>query len=162
MVEHTFLPVWSPESEVLILGTIPSPKSRENGFYYGHPQNRFWRVVAGVLGEPVPEGNAAKEQFCLRRHIALWDVLAACEIEGAADATIRRPRANDIAGLLQKTRVRAVFTTGAKAHALYQRHCLPQTGVEDIPLPSTSPANARFTLERLIAAYRPLGEALEG
>ena len=113
-----------------------------------------------MLGEPVPEGNAAKEQFCLRRHIALWDVLAACEIEGAADATIRRPRANDIAGLLQKTRVRTVFTTGAKAHALYQRHCLPQTGVEDIPLPSTSPANARFTLERLIAAYRPLGEAL--
>ena len=74
LVEHTFLPVWSPESEVLILGTIPSPKSRENGFYYGHPQNRFWRVVAGVLGEPVPEGNAAKEQLCLRRHIALWDL----------------------------------------------------------------------------------------
>ncbi|MCI5801521.1 MAG: DNA-deoxyinosine glycosylase [Oscillospiraceae bacterium] len=154
MVFHAFPPVWDPNSRVLILGTMPSPRSRENGFYYTHPQNRFWPVLSSVLGEPLPQNNEERRALALRRGVALWDVLASCEIRGADDGSISRPQPNDIAGLLARTGIRAVFTTGTKAAALYRRHCLPHTGREAVPLPSTSPANCRwYTRQRLEEVY---------
>lgn len=143
-VFHTFPPVYDCRSRVLILGTMPSPRSRENGFYYTHPQNRFWPVLSSILGEPLPQNNEERRLLALRHGVALWDVLASCEIHGADDSSIAAPRANDIAGLLRKTSVRAVFTTGAKAAALYRKYCFPSTGTEAVPLPSTSPANCRW------------------
>lgn len=153
-VFHTLPPVYNSCSRVLILGTMPSPRSRENGFYYTHPQNRFWPVLSSVLREPLPQSNEERRQLALRRGVALWDVLSSCEICGADDSSIAAPRVNDIAGLLRKTGIRAVFTTGTRAAALYRKHCLPSTGIEAIPLPSTSPANCRwYTRQRLEEAY---------
>ncbi len=151
-------PLFDGESRVLILGTMPSPKSREAAFYYAHPQNRFWRVLAEILGEEWPETVEEREALCHRRHIALWDVLASCEIEGAADSTIRAPMPNDVAGLLKQAPVRAVFTTGTTATKLYEKLLtgLPRA----IPLPSTSPANCRVRLEELVERYRAILEYL--
>lgn len=160
-VYHTLLPLYDAHSRVLVLGTMPSPKSREAGFYYAHPQNRFWRVLAAVLDEPFPETTEARREVCLRHGIALWDVLRTCEIEGASDAAIRDPEPNDIAWLLGQTDIRAIFATGAKAAELYQKLIFPRTGVPVRRLPSTSPANAAFTLPRLTEAYRAIREALE-
>lgn len=159
-VYHTFGPLYDAQSEVLILGSIPSPKSREIGFFYGHPQNRFWPVLAAVLGEKTPETVTEKREMALRRHIALWDVLASCRIEGASDAAIRDPVPNDIAGLLVKTKVRAIFCTGATAHRLYTKLCQPQTGLPAVRLPSTSPANAAWSRARLEEAYAVIAQAL--
>jgi G:T/U mismatch-specific DNA glycosylase len=153
-IEHTIPPVYDENSRILILGTMPSPKSREFGFYYSHPQNRFWRVVSALYGEPLPMSIEDKTSFALRHHIALWDVLKSCRIEGADDGSIRDPVPNDIAGLLQKTKIRQVFTTGTKAVALYRRFCAKTAGPA-LALPSTSPANCRhYDFERLVEAYQ--------
>ena len=159
---HPIAPVWNAGSRVLILGTMPSPKSREQGFYYAHPQNRFWRVMAALLGEPVPQGTQERRNFALRSGIALWDVLASCEICGAADSSIRNPVPNDIAALLAKTDIQAVFTTGAAAFRLYQKMCLPQTHLPAAALPSTSPANCRMSFETLCSAYQIILPFLRG
>lgn len=151
-------PLFDGESRVLILGTMPSPKSREAAFYYAHPQNRFWRVLAEILGEGWPPAAEERAALCHRRHIALWDVLASCEIEGAADSTIRDPEPNDIAGLLKRAPIRAVFTTGVTAAKLYQK-LLPDLP-RAIPLPSTSPANCRVRFEELVEQYRVILEYL--
>lgn len=156
-IVHPLEPVYDENSRVLVLGTMPSPKSREYGFYYSHPQNRFWRVVSELYHAPLPQTNEEKTQLLLQNHIALWDVLKSCRIEGADDASIRDPVANDIAGLLAQTNIRAVFTTGTKAAALYRRLCRKQTAINAVALPSTSPANCRhYTYERLLDAYRIL------
>lgn len=157
LIVHPLKPVYDENSRALVLGTMPSPKSREYGFYYSHPQNRFWRVVSDLYAAPLPRTNEEKTAFLLRHRIALWDVLKSCRINGADDASIRDPVPNDIAGLLAKTNIRAVFTTGTKAAALYRRLCRKQTGVDAIALPSTSPANCRFySYEKLLDAYRVL------
>ncbi len=156
IVFHAFEPFYREDSEVLILGTMPSPKSVENGFYYGHPQNRFWSVLAAVLEEPLPVTRAEREALLARHRIALWDVLASCEITGAADGSIRAPVPNDIASLLQKTRITRIFTTGKTAERLYARHCLSQTGIPSVCLPSPSPANCAVGMDALVAAYRAL------
>jgi len=154
-VEHTLKPIYNTDSKILILGTMPSPKSREYGFYYSHPQNRFWRIVSDLYGQQLPESNEEKTDFLLRNHIALWDVLKSCRIDGADDASIKDPIANDIAALLEQTNIRVVFTSGTKAFTLYKRFCLESSGVPAIALPSTSPANCRhYDYERLKAAYR--------
>ena len=114
-VVHPLAPVFDKDSRVLILGTMPSPKSRETGFYYGHPQNRFWRVMAQLLDEPFPASREERLALALRRHFALWDVLASCEIRGADDGSIRAPEANDLSAVLDRAPIRAVFTTGTKA-----------------------------------------------
>ncbi|MGX8700010.1 DNA-deoxyinosine glycosylase [Caproiciproducens sp.] len=154
-VEHIFGPVYDENSRILILGTIPSPKSREYGFYYSHPQNRFWRIVSDLYGQKLPESNAEKTEFLLRNRIALWDVLKSCKISGADDGSIRDPVANDIGSFLKETDIRAVFTTGTKAAALYRRFCEKSAGRSAIALPSTSPANCRhYSYESLREAYR--------
>jgi TDG/mug DNA glycosylase family protein len=156
-IVHPLSPVWDEKSRVLVLGTMPSPKSREAGFYYSHPQNRFWPILAELYGEALPHTNEEKKALALRRGIALWDVLQSCRIKGADDASIRDPVPNDIAGLLTRTQITAVFTTGAKAASLYRRFCLPQTGLEAVALPSTSPANCRnWSYETLLEAWRIL------
>ncbi|MBS6859333.1 MAG: DNA-deoxyinosine glycosylase [Clostridiales bacterium] len=140
-VIHPLAPVFDERSRVLILGTMPSPKSRETGFYYGHPQNRFWRVMAELLDEPFPASREERLALALRRHFALWDVLASCVIRGADDGSIREPEANDLSAVLSAAPIEAIFTTGTKAAALYRKLCLPKTGMEAIALPSTSAAN---------------------
>ena len=159
-VEHT-IPVFCPKgSRILILGTIPSPKSRAFGFYYGHPQNRFWRVLADVLEEDIPETNDEKKAFLLRNHIGLWDVLASCEINGASDSSIKNPVPNDFTEILSRGEIQSIYTTGRKATDLYKRYCYPDTQVEAIMLPSTSPANCRVSFEALKEAYRVIRGSL--
>lgn len=158
---HSIEPVFDTESRVLILGTMPSPKSREVQFYYGHPQNRFWRVLAAVLGEEVPQSVPEKKAMLLRHRIALWDVLAECEITGASDSSIRNPVANDLSVILDHVPVQAVFTTGATAWKLYTRLQKPHTGIEAVRLPSTSPANCAVKMEALTEAYKAILPWLE-
>lgn len=161
-VFHTLDPVFDRLSRVLILGSIPSPKSREAGFYYGHPRNRFWPVLGAVLGEEIPISAKGKRALLLRRQIALWDVLQSCEIKGASDGSIREPLPNNLSLILGQAEIRAVFTTGGKAAALYRRLCQPQTGIEAIPLPSTSPANCACPFEALCERYRAILPYLAG
>lgn len=156
-VTHEIQPVFDSRSRVLLLGTMPSPASREQGFYYGHPQNRFWRVLAAIFDEPVPRTIEEKRDMLLRHHIALWDVLASCEIEGASDASIRDAQPNDLARIFDAAEIRAVFTTGTKAGELYRKLIEPTLGVPCTTLPSTSPANAKMKLADLVGAY---GKAL--
>lgn len=151
---HSIPPVFSAGSHTLLLGTMPSPKSREACFYYAHPQNRFWRVLSAVYNEPTPTENDARAALILRHGLALWDVLASCEIVGASDASIRDPIANDVVSLLSQTAVSRVLTTGATAARLYTQLLFPKTGMACIALPSTSAANARMTLPALTQAYR--------
>lgn len=159
-VTHNFPPLFAPDSRALILGSIPSPKSREQAFFYGHPQNRFWPVLAAVLGEPAPVTVEDKRALALRHHIAMWDTLASCEIRGASDTSIRNPVANDLNWLIRQTAVQHVFCTGATSFKYYNKLCLPQTGIEAICLPSTSPANAAWNRERLIQAYQVIAQAV--
>ena len=156
-VTHEIQPVFDSRSRVLLLGTMPSPASREQGFYYGHPQNRFWRVLAAIFDEPAPRTIEEKRDMLLRHHIALWDVLASCEIEGASDASIRDAQPNDLARLFDAADIRAVFATGTKAGELYRKLIEPTLGVPCTTLPSTSPANAKMKLADLVDAY---GKAL--
>lgn len=161
-IVHPLEPVCDENSRVLVLGTMPSPKSREYGFYYSHPQNRFWRIVADLYGLPLPKTNEEKRAVLSSCRIALWDVLKSCMIEGADDGSIREPVPNDIAALLAHTGIHTVFTTGTKAAALYRRLCLKQTGMPAVELPSTSPANCRFySYEKLLQTYRILRKAAQ-
>lgn len=156
IVEHEFGAFYDKNSRVLILGTIPSPKSREQGFYYGHPQNRFWRVLSDILEEEFPETVEERKALLSRNRIALWDVLESCEIKGASDTSIKAPKANDMNIILKFSDIKAVFTTGAKATELYRRLCYPECGVASMRLPSTSPANCGCKYETLIEEYRKI------
>ncbi len=158
-VTHTFEPVYDGNSEILVLGTFPSVKSRESAFYYGHPQNRFWKVLAGLTGEEVPGSIAEKKTLLLKHRIAIWDVIRSCDIEGSSDSSIRSVEANDIAGLLRASRIREIYGNGDKACQLYNRFCREQTGKEIHRLPSTSPANAAFSLGRLLECWSVILDA---
>ena len=160
-VFHELPPVFDKESRILVLGTIPSPKSREQGFYYGHPRNRFWKMMALVFEEPMPETVEERRTMALRNHVAIWDVLASCTIRGAEDASIRDVVPNDIRLILSQADIRAVFTTGAKAAALYRKYCEPVCSMPCISLPSTSPANCRMKDEELLQYYRQLRQYTE-
>lgn len=152
----SFAPVYGPGSRALILGTWPSPKSRELGFYYGHPQNRFWPTMAAITGEPLParEDIAAKKALILGHGLALWDTLESCTIVGASDASIRDVVPNDIAGLLRQVPIQAVFCNGATAYRVYCKYAQPLTGLVAVRLPSTSPANASVRPEELLRQWR--------
>lgn len=152
-VKHEFGPFYDKNSKVLILGTIPSPKSREMGFYYGHPRNRFWMIMSELLGEPFPNDVRTRRAMMRKHGIALWDVLASCSISGAEDASIRDGIPNDMNVILQEADIKAVFTTGKKAQKLYEKLCYPKCGAVSICLPSTSPANCACSYEKLKEAY---------
>ncbi len=153
MTVHPIPPVCDAASEVLILGSFPSVRSREEGFFYGHPQNRFWKVLAAVCGREIPLTIPEKKAFLLSEKIALWDVIASCEIEGSADSTIRHAAPNDLSLILDAAPIRAIFVNGRTAEAYYRRFSEPKTGRKAICLPSTSPANAAWTSERLTEAW---------
>ena len=153
LVEHTLPPIYDENSRVLILGTMPSPKSREDGFYYGHPQNRFWKVLADLFNEKSLITKEEKMMFLHRHHLALWDVLKSCEIEGADDSSIKQPVPNDLDIILKEAKIEAIFTTGKKATDLYMKYIYPKTNLPAIGLPSTSPANRRISYEQLKESY---------
>lgn len=160
---HTIEPIYDEASRVLILGTMPSPKSREIGFYYGHPQNRFWRVMASLFSCEVPNTNKERIALLKEYRIALWDVLASCDIAGADDGSIKNPVPNDLSRILCTADIQAIFTTGTKAHTLYNRLCREKTGIEAISLPSTSPANCRYyTFDQLVERYKVIKDYLRG
>lgn len=148
-VRHTFEPVYDENSRILILGSFPSVKSRENDFYYGHPQNRFWRLMARLLGEPLPNTIEEKKTMLLRHRIAIWDVIAACDIKGSSDSSIRNVTPADLNRVLQAADIEKIIANGSTAFSLYKKYCEAQTGREAVKCPSTSPANAVFTLDRL-------------
>ena len=152
-VAHPFDPVVSPESRVLILGSFPSVKSREQGFYYGHPQNRFWRVLSELFHEPLPPTIEAKRDLVLRHSLALWDVIASCDITGSSDASVKNAVPVDIARVMEAADIQTVICNGALSGKLYARFLQPLTGIEALVLPSTSPANAAWTLSRLVDAW---------
>ncbi len=153
-VNHSIPPVFTKDSKVLILGSIPSPKSREIGFFYGHPRNRFWHVLAEIFATEIPQTTEEKSDFLIRHQIALWDVLASCEIAGASDQSIRNPIPNPIEDILSESDIRAIFTTGKKAYELYQRYCFPLTMRKALSLFSPSPANCRISFEQICDNYR--------
>lgn len=153
VVEHTLQPIYDQNANVLILGTMPSPKSREVGFYYGHPQNRFWKVLADIFHEKPLLTIEEKIDFLHRHHLALWDVLKSCDIQGAEDASIKNPIPNDLTTILKEANIQAIFTTGKKATDLYMKYIYPNTNIPAIGLPSTSPANRRISYEQLKEEY---------
>lgn len=150
---HTISPVYDKNSKILILGSFPSVKSRETQFFYGHKQNRFWRVLALLLNENIPETTVEKKQLLLQNKIALWDVVKSCTISGSSDSTIKNVVPNDIGQILRTSDISQIFTNGGTADKLYKKHIYPYTGRTALKLPSTSPANASFTLERLLTEW---------
>ena len=155
---HPIPPTWNSDSRILILGSFPSVKSREMGYFYGHPQNRFWKVLAGIFGEETPQTVEERRAFLLRNRIAAWDVLASCRITGSSDSSIRDAVPNDIRPILESAEIRQICCNGCKSHQIYRKYMEPQTGRSAVCLPSTSPANAAWSLERLIQAW---GEELK-
>lgn len=159
LVLHPFGPLFNENSRVLILGSFPSVKSREQQFFYGHPKNRFWPVLAALTGEPVPASVEEKKKLALQNGIALWDVIASCEIVGSADSSIRNAKPNDIIPILKASGIRKIFTNGKTADALYMRYIFKTTGIQSVCLPSTSPANAAWNMERLLSAWQVILQA---
>lgn len=151
--QHTFGPLWQEDSRILILGSFPSVKSREQGFYYGHPQNRFWKLMALLLEEDIPQTIPEKKAMLLAHHIALWDVIESCEITGSSDSSIRDVRVNELGRVVKGSSIGHVFANGGKAFALYEKYGKAMTGLPAVRLPSTSPANAAFSLERLACEW---------
>lgn len=154
MLSHPIEPVFDKNSKILILGSFPSVKSREAGFFYGHPQNRFWKVVSAVCRCETPQSIDEKCKFLLDNQIAVWDVIKSCDITGSSDSSIKNVVANDLNVILAKADIKKIFVNGKKAEELYKKYIEPITGRKAICLPSTSSANAAWNLERLIAAWR--------
>ena len=150
---HNISPVYDKNSRILILGSFPSVKSREAEFFYAHPQNRFWKVTAAVFGCDIPQTTEEKKSFLLANRIALWDVTASCEIKGSSDSSITSVVPNDISVILKNADISAIFCNGGKSFELYNRYIFPKTERKAVKLPSTSPANAAFGLEKLIAEW---------
>ena len=155
-IEHPITPVYNENSKILILGSFPSVKSREQGFFYGHPQNRFWKVVAAVHDCAVPVTVEEKRAFLLEHGIAVWDVIQSCEIVGSSDSSIKDAVANDLRVILDAADIRQIFVNGKKAEELYKKYIAPKIGRDAVCLPSTSPANAAWSVERLVAEWRKI------
>ena len=153
---HPIPPTWDETSRILILGSFPSVKSREMAYFYGHPQNRYWRVLSALFDEQFPETVEERHSFLLRHHIAAWDVIASCTITGSADSSIRDVVVNDLSPILSGAPIRQIFVNGKKADALYRKYLLPQVGREAVCLPSTSPANAAWTMEKLLPVWQQI------
>ena len=157
--KHEFAPVYDKNSKVLILGTFPSVKSREMQFYYGHPQNRFWKLLAMLTGWPVP-GTIPEKKEMLLNGIAVWDVIQSCEIIGSSDSSIRNVVSNDLSQVLAGSSVTRIYANGKTAEKLYNKYVKDQTGMEVMGLPSTSPANAAYSLERLAQSWSQILEVV--
>ena len=153
MIEHPFPPLFDGNSEILILGSFPSVKSREQMFFYGHPQNRFWRVVSAVFGCDLPETIEQKRRFLLSNNIALWDVIASCEIVGSSDSSIKNVTANDLSEILNNADIKQIYVNGKTAEKYFNKYTKGKINREAVCLPSTSPANAAWSVERLIDAW---------
>lgn len=154
MPVHPIAPVFDKDSKVLILGSFPSVKSREEGFFYGHPQNRFWKVTSRVFGDELPVTIDEKKAFLIRNHIALWDVIGSCEIDGSSDSSIRNVTVNDLSVILDNADIRAIFLNGKKAEQYYLKYLFPVLRRDAVCLPSTSPANAAWNLDKLADAWK--------
>ena len=153
MIVHPFPPLYDENSQILILGSFPSVKSREAMFFYGHPQNRFWKVASRIFGAPVPETIDEKKKFLLSNKIALWDVIASCEIKGSSDSSIKNAVPNDLSEILKKADIKHIFVNGKTAEKYYNKYTKDTVGKAAVCLPSTSPANAAWTVERLVKAW---------
>ena len=158
-LRHPLEPIFNEESKILLLGSFPSVKSREINFYYGHQQNRFWKVMAGVLNWKVPVTNEEKKEMLLSNHVAVWDVIASCSIVGSSDTSIKDVIVNDFSYILKNSKVKRIYVNGGKAYELYHKYAEKETDIKAIKLPSTSPANASWSLERLTKAW---SEAITG
>jgi hypoxanthine-DNA glycosylase len=153
---HRLPPVYDEHSRFLILGTMPSPKSRETGFYYGNPQNRMWKILETVFGDTPGSSIETKRRFLLDHQLAMWDVLAECDIEGAADSSIKNPVANNFTLVFEKAKIAVVYTTGNTAYKLYNSLCAEKYSIPCRLLPSPSPANCAVKFEKLVEAYSVL------
>ena len=156
MTIHPIPPVFDSDSKILILGSFPSVKSREAGFFYGHPQNRFWKVNAAIFHEEVPKTIEEKKAFLLRNHIAVWDVIKSCDIEGSSDSSIRNVSVNDLNIILSAADIRAIYVNGKTAYKYYLQYTEPLIQRPAVCLPSTSPANAAWNVERLVDAWKQI------
>lgn len=150
---HTFEPIYNQDSKILILGTFPSVKSREGHFYYHHPRNRFWNVLSSIIGVRKPETIEDKKNMLLQHRIALWDVIYSCDIKASSDSSIQNVVPNDIGKLLDCCNIETIYANGGKAYELYNRYCYKNTQKDIIKLPSTSPANASYSFERLVESW---------
>ena len=159
-VSHDFEPVFDENSKVLILGTFPSVKSRENQFYYGHPQNRFWKVIAGLTESEVPQTIEEKKKLLLEHGIAIWDVIESCDIIGSSDSSIKNVVPADIERVVANSKIQNIYANGGTAKKLYEKYSQKKTGREIIGLPSTSPANAAYSLERLLECWQEVKKGL--
>ena len=160
-INHIFQPVYNQKSKILILGTFPSVKSRENHFYYGHPQNRFWKLIAGLTKRELPADIEEKKKLLLENRIALWDVIQSCSITGSGDASIRDVVPNDFTEILRESEIEKIYANGNKAYELYMKYVYPHTKREIEKLPSTSPANAGYSLDRLEEKWKVILSELE-
>lgn len=159
MVMHPIAPIYDKHSTILILGSFPSVKSREEGFFYGHKQNRFWKVVSRVFEEEEPKTIEEKKALLLRKHIAVWDVIAGCDIEGSSDSTIKNVRPNDLSTILDNAQIKAIYVNGKTAEKYYKKYIEKSINIKAVCLPSTSPANAAWSIEKLLDTWRCIKEA---
>ena len=150
---HSFDPIYDENSKIMILGSFPSVKSREIDFYYGHKQNRYWKVLANIFGIPVPETPEEKRKMLIENNVAIWDVIHSCSIIGSSDSSIKDVVVNDFSEILENSQVETIYVNGGKAYDLYHKYAEKATGIKAIKLPSTSPANAAWSLERLCDAW---------
>ena len=153
-VVHPFRPLFDSDSKILVLGSFPSVKSRENEFFYGHPRNRFWAVIAAVYGEAVPETVEEKKDILARHGIALWDTVFSCDIAGSADSSIRNIVPTDLRPVIEGSAIERVYCNGTASFRMYQRYHEQALGIKAVRLPSTSPANAAWSLEKLTDHWR--------
>ena len=159
-VIHKIPPVYNKNSQILILGSFPSVKSREGRFFYHHKQNRFWKVLSTIVKDVLPETIEEKKDFLLKNHIAVWDVIASCDIEGSSDSSIKNAVPNDFSDILKAAPIRKIYTNGGTAYKLYHKYCEKVTGIKAMKLPSTSPANASYSLDRLISEWKVIADQI--
>lgn len=162
MIQHPIEPIYNENSRILILGSFPSVKSREEGFFYGHPQNRFWRVLAAIFQTEMPKSIEEKKNFLYNNKVAVWDVICSCDIIGSSDSSIKNVVPNDLRQILEQADIEQIYVNGKTAKQLYDKYIYPQIKREAICLPSTSPANAAWNLERLIDEWGKICEGYEG
>ncbi len=160
MPKHPFPPLYDKNSKVLILGSFPSVKSREQMFFYGHPQNRFWKVISAVMGADTPVTIEEKSDFLHANHIALWDVIASCDITGSSDSSIKNVVANDLTEMLDNADIKQIFVNGKTAEKYYNKYIRDTIGREAVCLPSTSPANAGWSMDRLVEVWGVIKDIL--